>query len=440
MDLCALATNPTVEPSLRNMLEKFTPSQNRALAKISTFLSDPKQRFFLLQGSAGTGKTHLLGVLSQLLGGAYGQVGCAPTNKATKVFAKKMNTKNNKTIYSLLGVVMEADEDQMVLKFPFKPASLQKWDVVYLDEASMLPANLVDYILRISAINPHLKWVLSADRAQLPPVGEKESAIWSLNIPKASLTDIVRYDNQILQLATHIRDQIKGYPNRGLCIDDNHANGEGVWRVRSAKFFQFLGTASTKGLFHEVDDTKAIAWTNSTVKDLNAQIRAHAYGRHAYKEPWIVGDRVMLAAPIMYFDRVVANIDEEGTVVSVEVTHNTFYKHLKCYNLVIKLDEGSDLNACLIHEDSETDLDVALNKLASAAKIEKQKWKDFWILKNSFHKLRHSFAITAHRAQGSTFKNVFLDTSDILKNRSRLESLKCLYVAATRPTTKIIAY
>ena len=49
--------------------------------------------------------------------------------------------------------------------------------------------------------------------------------------------------------------------------------------------------------------------------------------------------------------------------------------------------------------------------------------------------LRHSYAITAHKAQGSEFENVFIDDSDLRRidgNNDGLIYRKTLYTAATR--------
>jgi hypothetical protein len=48
------------------------------------------------------------------------------------------------------------------------------------------------------------------------------------------------------------------------------------------------------------------------------------------------------------------------------------------------------------------------------------------------------YGATVHRAQGSTYETVWVDYQDILKNRNRREAFQCLYVACSRPTTKLL--
>lgn len=431
----------TPAPSEFEIPAAIKECQRTAYLRLCEFIS-PKQRsakFFRLSGSAGTGKTHVLGVLAGANPSLF-FIGTAPTNKATKLLRTKLN-KPCKTIYSLLGISMEAEEDKLVLKFPSKPADLRRWDVIIVDEGSMLNAELVDYIKKIAALYPSIKWIISGDREQINPVGEESSAIWSLQAPSARLTKVVRHDNKVLTLATHVRDQVVAYPDYDLRVATSHGKGAegGVWRVKGAKFHALIDKAAKAGKFHEVDNTKVIAWTNAAVAEYNEAIRVSVNGKAAYHSRWLVGDRVMVASPAKRDGHIIATIDDEGTVVeSNVVAHHTFFKELKCYYLVVAFDEGPALELTVIHEDSETDLVRLLNNLAAEAKKDKKKWGAFWALKESFHSIRHSFAITAHRSQGSTYRSCFVDMYDITRNRNKQEALRCLYVAISRATTNVI--
>jgi hypothetical protein len=49
----------------------------------------------------------------------------------------------------------------------------------------------------------------------------------------------------------------------------------------------------------------------------------------------------------------------------------------------------------------------------------------------------YGYAITCHKAQGSNYRNVFVDFNDILKNQNELEMKKCFYTAITRTIDKL---
>jgi hypothetical protein len=56
---------------------------------------------------------------------------------------------------------------------------------------------------------------------------------------------------------------------------------------------------------------------------------------------------------------------------------------------------------------------------------------------DKFAQLNYGYSITVHKSQGSTFKNVFIDISDILDNNNIDETSKCLYTAITRSSNSI---
>lgn len=412
---------------------------NAILTHLAFKFNDPN-KFFVLTGWAGTGKTFLLKALNNHLG-RFGSVFTAPTNKATKVTRGTIGKGAEcKTIYSLLGVKMVSDEDQLVLEFPKVPVDLSGYDRIFVDEASMLNSDMVDYIIERSQYY-RCKWIFIGDKGQIPPVGEKTSKVWSLKCPSAHLDEVVRYDNQILNLATYIRRKIQKFKAKRppeIILKSDHDAEEGVWKYGRRGFMRNIERAAKKGLFTEVDHTKAIAWRNSTVNKLNEFIRYNIFGDEADSKPYIIGDRIMIAEPVIMNGATLGHIDDEGTIIELTTTYHSVYKELNSYNATVQIDDGLAVTLNIIHPDSERRLMSMLNALAADAKIDRTKWKNFWALRNSFHKVRYSYAMTSHRVQGSTFVNAFVDTADILANYDMFEALRCLYVAFTRPTTTLI--
>ncbi len=424
------------------LADKLNRGQRKAFEAIRDFLhpNQTRHKFFRLSGYAGTGKTFLLRALLQHSG--YGNSVCvAPTNKATKVIKRTLQAAGIfvecKTIYSLLGIKMVSDEDRLVLEFPTIPADLSGYDVVYVDESSMLGKQLLAYIEERMPY-ARTKFVLVGDKAQIPPVGERRSPIWKLDCPTAYLTKVERYDNEILELATHIREQITSYPDVDLVLHSNHSETEGVWKFRREKFLRNIKLYAERGLFSKPDSVVAIAWRNRTVNELNAIVREAIFGDRARESQWLVGDRLSVGEPIQDQGRVLAHIEDEGTVLSSEVVNHTIYKDIRVYYLVVQIDDGPTIKLNVVHESCEAALQVKLNDLAATAKKDTSQWKYFWMMRNAFHKVRHGYAKTSHRVQGSTVETAFVDTTDILANSNTREALRCLYVGCTRPTTKLI--
>jgi len=51
---------------------------------------------------------------------------------------------------------------------------------------------------------------------------------------------------------------------------------------------------------------------------------------------------------------------------------------------------------------------------------------------NRFASVSYGYAITCHKAQGSNYKNVFVDFTDIAKNNNFEEMKRCMYTAVSR--------
>ena len=431
------ADGRVVEVSSVCAAHKLNRDQSVAFTRIVRFLADPNEHFFVLRGFAGTGKTYLMRVLGSALDSG-GIVYTSPTNKATKVLRRTLDLPGSscKTIYSLLGIKMVAEGEFLTLEFPHKPVDISVWKLIVLDEASMLNTQLYQYI-KDRARESGAKFLFVGDSAQLPPVGEAVSPVWRLKCAKASLEQVMRFDNELLDFATHVRTQIQAWPKTKLLLKASHGPSEGVWVLNREKWLNNIRKCVKLGLFKTPDHTKVIAWRNKSVNDINCLVRAEIHGP-AHKDNYLVGDRVIISEPVQMGGVVVAHVDDEGTVVDRYISAHTYHPALSTYHLTVQFDEGRTINLYVIHEDSEADLQVELSALAAAARKDKFKWKAFWALRNTFHRIKYSYALTAHRAQGSTYVNTFLDSTDILSNRNRLESLQCFYVGCTRATTKLL--
>ena len=413
----------------------LTPDQSAALSAILAFLSSNEQ-FFTLSGYAGTGKTFCIRELVNRTKGRF--VFTAPTNKATKVLRESVTSKDYKpecrTIFSLLGLRLEASGEVKELTAPEDPIDLSQFKAVIVDEGSMVNANLFRHI-KLTANTFGVKFIFLGDPAQLPPVGELRSPIWALP-NKAELTKVLRHDNQILDLATRIREVVDR-PAPSISLVSAHSDDEGVWKADGPEFTNRIISEALAGGFSEPNQAKAIAWRNSRVDELNKLIRGKIFP--AVTSPWCRGDRVIFTAPAKDLDdEPAATTDDEGTIESIETEFHAFYPEFKIWRISITLDDNRPVIARVLHEDYLLAFNRKAAELSDAAKRNGRLWKKFWAFKEAFHSLRHAYAITAHRAQGSTYDMAFVDWRDILLNKNRQEAFRCLYVACTRPKRALI--
>lgn len=414
--------------------------QSAALDSILNWLEAPiAESFFVLRGYAGTGKTSTVRELIKRFKGRI--VFTAPTNKATKVLRSTLKQANYtpecRTIYSLLGLRLEASGELRELKVPEDPIDLSEFRLIVVDEGSMLNAQVMSHIKEAIAGHKHLRVLFMGDPAQLPPVREKESPIWKIE-NRAILTKVMRHDNQILKLATAIRNVVD-HPAPSIVLNSDCDEHGGVFKVHKGAFYQLICKHAEEGNLTS-GHTKIISWRNVKVDEYNRIARSVIFGtQEAAASFWHPGDRLIFTGPAKDFnDDVVATTDDEGTVDKVIVEYHPIHSSVKCYRISVQIDEGPMVVAYSVHPEGRVEYTRIVDELAADAKRNGRKWADFWLFKESFHDVRHAYAITAHRSQGSTYTTALVDYQDILLNRERNEAFRCLYVACTRPTTNLV--
>jgi len=322
---------------------------------------------------------------------------------------------------------MEQHEDKLRLTKALG-SKVHKYQYVILDECSMVSPELFEHIG--DAMRSGVRFLFVGDPKQLPPVGHSRSPVWR-EFETCALTEVIRYDNQILELATHIRKSKLS----DIVLRSDHTKSEGVWYLTGSKFEDRIRKHASAGLFDNAA-TKIVCWRNASADQYNHVVRHVLYGDAVFTSKYFPGDRLVFTSPHTveaYFE---VFTDDQATVLDVVVAKHLDYD-LMCYHLTLEI-YGRTGIVKVIHEDSQDAFDKMLAGYAvDARKGAHHMWKSFWSLKESVGYVKYAHALTVHRAQGSTYTNIFADVGDILANPNRAEARKCLYVAVTRPTTKL---
>ena len=460
---------------------KLTKDQLLALQEIIDFITNPKrkaEKFYLLTGSAGTGKTFLVSYIYSILKANYDIAFTASTNKAVNVLQamyekqhKKDSTKETTsvqfyTIHRFMNSNRAIDKNgEAYFKFT-EGKKAKKSDVVFVDEISMIPEILAQ---QLEVLKKYKKVVLIGDRAQLPPVNETESKLFGWKIKQSNLIEIVRYRNNIVKLA----DQLKALIFNGKNINMKSCQGDGVFLHKSVD--EWLGE-----YYKNPDNSVVLAYTNDQVKRYNEAIRKHELKITA-------GNKFEINEKIMFNNFYKANhmTDQETTM-----NYYTSYQvHIKnCRDDIYKIDYTkliSRLQNDLIHTQKdisllqdlikkfpnnipiyylETEGDFYVNNPVHFAKFNQEledlkaefikikvlfsdlSVRDFWAfyyseLIDKFADVTYGYAMTVHKSQGSTYERVFIDMKDIInKNPKERESFQCLYTAITRASGEIHIY
>ena len=169
------------------MEEQLTSDQSEALVLFTSWLDDGKEGMpFLLSGYAGSGKTFLsMRFLKSVEKKNICWTVAAPTHKAVGVLNQSLANQRLKptwypsTIHRLLRLKIKRKQDLEICEETDQTkTSLEQLGLVLIDESSMIDTSLLNSILQC-AYPYKTRLVFVGDSAQLPPIGEKSSPVFS---------------------------------------------------------------------------------------------------------------------------------------------------------------------------------------------------------------------------------------------------------------------
>ena len=222
-----LATFPTESP-------KTLESDIRVLELTQGFEYAPLQReairlalssrVMVLTGGPGTGKTTTVKAILNLYEGIYDRVAlCAPTGRAAKRLTE-LTGHSASTIHRLL----EVDYSTGSVRFIHNEKNLLPFDVIILDEMSMVDAKLFQALL--AAARYHCRIIMVGDADQLPSVG-----------PGSVLGEILQAD----VLPTVRLNEIFRQAQKSMIVQNAHRIVEGQMPIKGGRDDDFFMIVSS---------------------------------------------------------------------------------------------------------------------------------------------------------------------------------------------------
>jgi hypothetical protein len=442
--------------------------QTEALDKLTDFLSSDKQAF-LLQGKGGTGKTTIIKkIVKEAQAQGNSVLAIAPTHKAKKVLAKSLNDPGIKSTTLAAALAIKLDEttgkftpDEFARKMDKVP--ITKTSLVIIDESSMISDKLLEEIKEL--LPKGTKIIFMGDKAQLPPVGqEKDSAVFDVK-NNYTLTEKMRQaaTSPIINIGTKVAQNVETTGQRvanpitkedRVNAFDEVSGSSIIWEDSENKALDTF-VEDIKNANGNVDFAKVITFNNQnhnspqSVKSLNTKIRLKLYGEQANQQQFIPGEILTAydtfgGEDILFYnseDLIVKEATEPARkTISVNVTSRQQGNRSKSFefniiNLTLKNEEGKDITVPIIAESSKEEYQRTLSQLF---KTDKQMG---YALSSKFGNLEYGYAITSHKAQGSTYTNVYVMEDNIMGSSnggSMKAKSQSLYVAVSRPTTKLV--
>lgn len=462
----------------------LTNDQQHAYNELIQFINAPYNRNDYkraLIGAGGVGKTYLIRTLILNSNMSYSRIGLAtPTHKASRVLTQAINIDGLKanTLASDLGLRLNFDLDNFDINNPpFDPRGRIKvgdYDLYIVDEASMINSGLFK-LLEQEVKQHNVKLLYIGDDKQLPPPKEKVSLALK-GCKSYTLKQIVRQDedNPVLELCDILRHDIENktrnflqyiYENKSKFNEDMT---KGFLVCNPMTFAQQITiNFSKEELLKNVDFAKVISYRNINVSGWNKLIRNHING----DAKTVVSKDDLFLSGVSLVDKfnslIIINSEDYIVYQVVDYTHPVY--NLQGFYVKFQAVWGGKITQPLFvinHNNPETlqNYIKILNDKLNAAKNsygsrKAQLWKEFYAFKDScllltnlvdsndkiIHKadIDYGFAVTANKAQGSTYENVFLDVNDIVYNkygnfRDNLDEVnRRLYVGVSRCRKKL---
>lgn len=423
----------------------LTAQQQAAADKVlGVLLGAPEARQIVLAGYAGTGKTWTTGYIVRRLLEAHRRV-CvlAPTHKALGQVRQRLpDSVSTYTIHQALGLRLRRGEDgEMITVAGEGDPPVRDYHCVIVDEASMVGVSLYDRLQVATAGRPVL-WI--GDPAQLAPVNDgAESPVWSRVSEQVRLTQIVRQaeGSGIAAASLMVRQAIED--GRRVQLRDLQAfEGSEIMIVPGglASVAGLVADARTDGL-----DARGICYTNKAALQVIAMVHAATHppgvGRFCPGDPVVFGrvygpDGGATPAAMNNEEGLVIGVEGEGDVEGVPVWRVRVRSTDRVVVAACPVDAEEHavrlarVKRCLAR--ANRDWHRARNDQTHATRKE---WlRLLGVYQDRIADLRHTYASTVHKAQGSTYDAAVLHWSDLSSMRDDVEFGRAVYVALTRPS------
>jgi AAA domain/UvrD-like helicase C-terminal domain len=389
---------------------------------------------YFLRGAAGTGKSFLSAkILRWVIAELPDLKICVicPSHKAKRnikamLTAEGLDSIGCRSIASYLGQAPKLNKKTGLEEFVSIKSldELDSYDLVVVDEAPMASKANITAILN----RPEQLILFMGDLDQLPPVGEKMSCLVEMPMPTSFLFEVVRYTGDILKICTSYRiDSTARLPIKPI-------NETSI--IQHSTRISWLAAMAKKLVNGE--DFKGVCFRNATAIKWNGYLLEEAYGQ---REKFAVGNRLLAKKPLQRENTYSLSRNDEYEVIAENgmefvITGEPLPMHLMVNGIELKWwqfraqpDDGAEISCRVLHDDDQ----LKLKKLVDGFRAEKD-WKNLKKYALMFDDLVHSYVVTCHKSQGSTYESVFLDMVDLILCD---DSRAIIYTALSRASKEV---
>lgn len=399
----------------------LTTDQEKALVEIKA--SYEAKRDHVLMGYAGTGKSYLCDTLVRTV--YKNPLLCSPTNKAAKV----LSDFTGRTVYTLASVLCLRLEKGNLIQYA--QPDLGGHDVVIIDECSMIGSYYTTLIKKfISERGVPVLYV--GDPEQLPPVKEEHEGAQAFKVKhKSLLTQIVRQaeGNPLIAYSMHIREH-------GFAGDEIPRDGKHIKIMPEEGIIEKTAELRQKGVSFVV-----AGWRNREVDRINYGVHECIYGKDTPE--YAIGEEIVFQEPLVNIHSEVMYNNSDVTIIKHIELDKTDFGHYKQSFRIWRVtvghpdfpdDEDYNLKFLTLHRDDKQRFQNLVSKF-----FQTKQPQAAWAMLELVTEIKHTYAMTCHKLQGSSYDIVAVLTLDLLECYNADMRRRLAYVAVTRPR-KTVAF
>lgn len=409
--------------------------QEIALDKLISFATKSDERFFILEGPAGVGKTYLLNHFSQAVKDYFAAVqfltGATETKEmcpiiptaTTNPAAEKLLIADTpaSTIHSFLELIIKTDYQTGQTNLVPRPRSggpIHEPFLVIVDEASYIDDTLLGYME--SRTHKDTKFILMGDDCQLVSPKLNVAPAFTKGYQMHSLNTQVRQDpnSALAALCLNLRQSVKSNAIKPFDL----VPGQIEHIADHSQWLNLAGIEMTDPSWIATE-SRILAWRNRTVNYYNGLILSAIKG-----DPIPYSGQYMISNRPVFLPNGHQTVSNNGMVLIKDVVPTTEESY-----------PGYDITYIFRNAYYRGFMPADHNAHAALKKIGLQEQKANLVRKamEEWLDFRPAYASTVDKAQGSTYDRVFVNLSDIAACNSYTRVLRMVYTAVSRAKSTV---
>ncbi|MEN9885674.1 MAG: hypothetical protein RL758_252 [Pseudomonadota bacterium] len=452
---------------MQNQGITLTDSQSEVLEGLKTFIFAPRDDSgtATLGGYAGVGKTTVVGRLIKSAADQGKRVlAMAPTHQAVSVLASKMpSCTQASTVHSALGLRMvERNDGTLGVGQRVGQVRLREFDLAVVDEASMLDRALFGMLMQNRGC---CRVLFVGDPAQLAPVGDGGkllSPVFDEAIVPTQfrLTEVVRQaaDNPVIRWSQVLRRNVNSnstpdIAELGVLLREGDDKFLSIQPGGAYRLTELCIDAIRNGVAARI-----LSFKNSSVIRHNHEVHS---ALHPDVDGFAEGEPAIVQSQFYAHDKetdqmVRFHTSQQVEVLSCEPGRSAQFPDVPCWRLKVASSYGSEVSVLVpkfeVNFTQEIDAlfreanfqneqarhepmaSASMRRARAAAALAEAKSR-----RAAFALIRHAYAMTFHKSQGSTFEASLIDWEGMADPRqSGSDKARMAYVGVTRTSKYLV--